>query len=67
MTRSVLKEGSGRVLGGFWDGFGEDLGRIWDGVGEEFEKIFEAFWKDLGGQTMIRATKGKSMDGWMDG
>ena len=45
----------------------EDLGRIWDGFWEDFEKIFGAFWKDLGGQTMIRATTGKSMDGWMDG
>ena len=25
------------------------------------------FWKDLSLQTMIRATKGKSMDGWMHG
>ena len=24
-TRSVLKEGSGRVLGGFWDGFGKNF------------------------------------------
>ena len=47
---SVLKEASGRVLGRFW----EDFVRI-------FKRICEAFWKDLDGQTMIRATKGKSV------
>ena len=26
LTRSVLKEASGRVLGGFWEGFGRVLG-----------------------------------------
>ena len=30
----------------------------------DFGWIFGAFGKDLGGQTMIRATKGISMDGW---
>ena len=30
------------------------------GLGEDFHNIFEAFAEDLGGQTMIRATKGKS-------
>ena len=37
-----------------------DFGRILGG-------FWEDFWKDLSLQTMIRATKGKSMDGWMDG
>ena len=37
-----------------------NFGRIWGGFGKEF-------WKNLSKLTMIRATKGKSMDGWMDG
>ena len=39
-----------------------DFGWILAGFG----KVFEAFWKDLNKKTMIRATKGKSMDGWME-
>ena len=33
---AVLKEGSGRVLGEFWDGFG----RILEGFWTDFGKIF---------------------------
>ena len=36
-----------------------DFGRIWGG-------FLEDFGEDLEVQAMIRATKGKSMDGWMD-
>ena len=39
-----------------------DVGRILDGFCEDLGKIFEAFWKDQGEQTMIRATKGTSID-----
>ena len=52
-------EGSRRVLGRFE----RILRRFW----QDFGNIFKAFWKDFGEQTMIRATKGISMDGWMDG
>ena len=34
---------------------------------EGFCWIFVDFWEDFGTQTMIRATKETSMDGWMDG
>ena len=76
LTRSVLKEGSGRVLGGFWegsgrifDGFWMDFGRFW----ADFLQLFKRIWKgkrwafyieEL--MSMIRATRGRSMDGWMD-
>ena len=30
LTRSVLKEVSGRALGRFWEGFGMVLGQFWD-------------------------------------
>ena len=40
---SVLKEGSGRVLGGFW----EDLGRVLGGFWERFGKVLDGFWKDF--------------------
>ena len=35
-----------------------------DGFWECFGVILEAFCEGFGGQTMIRATKGISMDGW---
>ena len=43
-------------LGGLWGGFGTIFGDFWI----DFGWIFGAFGKDLGEQTMIRATKGKS-------
>ena len=42
LTRSFLKEGSGRVLGGFWDGFGWIL----KGFLMDFGKIFGRIWRD---------------------
>ena len=39
-SRSVLKGGSGRVLGGFW----EDLGRVLGGFG----CVLGRFWMDFG-------------------
>jgi hypothetical protein len=45
-------------LGKFWGGFGKIFGDFWI----DFGWIFGAFGKNLGGQTMIRATKGKSME-----
>ena len=48
----MLKEGSGRAPGRFWKDFEGGLG----------EFLMHGF-----GKTMIRATKGISMDGWMDG
>jgi len=36
---AVLKEGSGRVLGEFWDGFGRILEGFWTD--------FNGFWKDF--------------------
>ena len=42
-SRSVLKGGSGRVLGGFW----EDLGRVLGGFWERFGKVLDGFWKDF--------------------
>ena len=44
-TRSVLKEGSGTVLGGFgriWKGFWMDF----NGILGRFLKLFERIWKD---------------------
>ena len=41
--RSVLKGGSGRVLGWFW----EDLGRVLGGFWERFGKVLDGFWKDF--------------------
>ena len=49
-------KGSGSVLGGFSETFGWILGYIF----MDFGTIFV----DLGEKTMIRATKGTSMDGW---
>ena len=49
LTRSVLKEGSGRVLGRFWDGFGTVLkgfGMDFNGIWGRFLKLFERIWKD---------------------
>ena len=43
-SRSVLKGGSGRVLGGFW----EDLGRVLGGFWERFGKVLDGFWEDFG-------------------
>ena len=48
LTHAVSKEGSGRVLGGFWEDlgrFGEDLGRVWEGFWEGF---LAGFWEDFG-------------------
>ena len=48
-TRSVLKEGSGRVLGRFWDGFGRILTRFWMDFGKvlgRFLMLFARIWKD---------------------
>ena len=48
-TRSVLKEGSGRVLGRFWGGFGRILKEFWMDFNEilgRFLKHFERIWKD---------------------
>ena len=42
-SRSVLKKGSGRVLGGF----GEDLGRVLGGFWERFGKVLDGFWEDF--------------------
>ena len=42
VTRSVLKEGSGRVLGGFWDG----LETILKGFSMEFGMILGRIWRD---------------------
>ena len=54
-----FREGFGRILGGF----GEDFGKVWGGFWEGFGKILgRIFWKDLEGQTMIRATMGTSID-----
>ena len=46
-TGAVQREGSGRVLGRFWQHFGSifgailvDLGRIWHGFWKDFGKIF---------------------------
>ena len=38
--------------------FKNNFGRFW----MDFDRIFEAFGKDLRGRTMIRATKGKSIE-----
>ena len=78
LTCSVLKEGCGRVLGGFGYGFGRILGAFWMDFLKILRRIFDEklrFWEFkfklqnfwFSGwilQTMIRATKGKSMDGW---
>ena len=44
LTRSVLKEGSGRVLRGFWDGFGRFWGGFWMDFGGIFARILEVFY-----------------------
>ena len=36
LTRSVLKKGSGRVLGRFWDDFGRILNGFWEDFGKNF-------------------------------
>ena len=61
----AILERFGRIL----DGFGEDFERIWNGFWKDFEKTFEASWKVQVAELtlMIRATRGRSMDGWMDG
>ena len=43
-TRSVLKEGSGRILGGFWERFWSDFG----GILVDFGRIWGRFLKLLG-------------------
>ena len=43
LSRSVSKEGSGRVLGGFWEGFGRVLGGFWDGLGRILGEFWEGF------------------------
>ena len=42
-SRSVLKGGSGRLLGGF----GEDLGRVLEGFWEHFGKVLDGFVEDF--------------------
>ena len=56
-------------LGSILEAILERFWWIWDGFWMDFGYILEGFWKDFGKilQTMIRATKGISMDGWMDG
>ena len=48
----------GNDFGAIGGEFGWILDGFWNGLGE----ILEALWDDLEGQTMIRATKGKSID-----
>ena len=45
----------------------ERFSKILDGFWEFFGRILTDFWEDFGTQTIIRATKETSMDGWMDG
>ena len=67
-TSKIDKKSKKSCLGRFWD-----VGAIWgaildqflqilDGFWQDLGKILEAFWTDLEGKTMIRATKGKSID-----
>ena len=44
LSRSVSKEGFGRVLGGFGEGFRRVLGGFW----EDFGKVLGRFWMDFG-------------------
>ena len=44
----------------FWARFRNDLGIILKGFWEHVGRTLEVFWRDLGGQTMIRATKDNS-------
>ena len=71
--QKIKKNAFGRCLGPLID-FGSDLGAIlvdfgWilDGFWKDFWKIFRSLLEGFKAQAMIRATKGKSMDGWMDG
>ena len=61
----AILERFGRIL----DGFGKKFKGIWNEFWKDFEKIFEASWKVQVAELtlMIRATRGRSMDGWMDG
>ena len=47
-TRSVLKEGSGRVLGRFWGGFGRILKGFWTDSNGILGIFFWSFFKGLG-------------------
>ena len=73
INKNLKKSRSGRfwnVFGiqyRFWTRFWSDLGGFWKDFGRILGGFWEDFWKDLILQTMIRATKGISMDGWMDG
>ena len=49
LTGSVLKEGSGRVLGRFWDGLGRISKRFlkdFGGMLKRFLKLFARIWND---------------------
>ena len=57
-----------RILNGFWKDFGRISGRFLEGSESHrlWRNMREAF--QVAGLTlMIRATRGRSMDGWMDG
>ena len=50
------------------------FGMVFDGFWEDFKRILEGFWRRMAEACqvaelplMIRATRGRSMDGWMDG
>ena len=45
----------GKLLGSVFEGLGKVLGRFWEDLG----KVLDGF---LGGQSMIRVTKGTSME-----
>ena len=50
----------GRILEGFWEGFWKDLTL-------QYFQSFQETSHVEGLALMIRATRGRSMDGWMDG
>ena len=50
------------------------FGKVFNGFWKGLKRILEGFWRNVAepGQVaeltlMIRATRGRSMDGWMDG
>ena len=72
INKKLKKSCSGRfwnafgIFDRFWKRFWSDFGRFWMDFGWILGGFLEIF-GFLGGRTMIRATKGTSMDGWMDG
>jgi hypothetical protein len=68
--KNRVRDGFGTRLGSSID-FGHDFAPILDIFWVDFGRILagfrEDFWKDLTLQTMIRATKGISLDRWVDG